>query len=302
MKQALRQLKSIPAVAEAMEHIDSYLASGYHSGEALLAHEFGNLISKKPVADAVANMRRNPNSIIYLLTQQDGIDETHIKVVSPYLFAARYTDKDGNVLLDEAAEIKEWLEADPQRSYQVITNSVLTSDNFFAQSVVDMDMAPRLLLTEELTAQWQGDREAGELNRELVDSAEWRELTQHPRMNVYETGRLDDALLGGDVNYGKLHAKYMISDQIGFLGTSNFDYRSRLYNNEMGFFFRSESLTEDFLIDFERLKSQSYRWGSPEWLQMRQKVSEVGGIKGVSTRYQQFLYRMLRATGLDWQF
>ena len=302
MKQALRQLKSVPVIAAAIEAMDSYLASGYRPGEVMLAHEFGNLVSKKPVTDAVANMRRNPNSIVYLLSQQNDLDEKHIKVVSPYLFAARYTDKQGNVLLDEAVEIKEWLEEDPQRSYEIITNSVLTSDNFLAQSVVDMDMAPRLLLTEELKARWQGNREAGELNRELVGSAEWLELTQHPRLKVYETGRLDDAFLGGEVDYGKLHAKYMISDKMGFLGTSNFDYRSRLHNNEMGFFFRSEPLTEDFIADFERLKGQSYRWGSPEWLQLRLEVSESGGIKGASTRYQQVLYRMLRTTGLDWQF
>jgi hypothetical protein len=32
---------------------------------------------------------------------------------------------------------------------------VLTSDNFPAQSIVDMDMAPRMLLTAEQKALWQ---------------------------------------------------------------------------------------------------------------------------------------------------
>ena len=91
-----------------------------------------------------------------------------------------------------------------------------------------MDMAPRLLLTEELKARWQGNREAGELNRELVGSAEWLELTQHPRLKVYETGRLDDSFLGGEVDYGKLHAKYMISDKMGFFLEPAYLYADRM--------------------------------------------------------------------------
>jgi phosphatidylserine/phosphatidylglycerophosphate/cardiolipin synthase-like enzyme len=194
------------------------------------------------------------------------------------------------------------LDDDPERTYEVITNSVLTSDNFFAQSVVDMDMAPRLLLNEEMIEQWRGGRSEGERNSQLVDSATWKELTSNPRLKVYETGRLDDRVLGGSVDYGKLHAKYMISDKVGFLGTSNFDYRSRLFNNEMGFFFRSETLTEDFLRDFESLRSKSYRWGSAEWLQMRNELVEQGGMKGTTTKYQRNLFQILRTTGLEWLF
>ncbi|MEP4149296.1 MAG: phospholipase D-like domain-containing protein [Halioglobus sp.] len=302
IKQALAELKSVGIIAEAMKAMPEFIASGYHQGEVRLAHEFGNLTSKNVVSEAVANLETNPNSIMYLLSGPGSGDEKHIKVVSPYLFAARYLGPDGEVLLDEAQEIRDWLAEDDERTYEIITNSVLTSDNFFAQSVVDMDMAPRLLLTEDMIDQWRGKREEGELNSELVESADWIDLTQNPRLRVYETGRMDDTVLGGEVDYGKLHAKYMITNKFGFLGTSNFDYRSRLFNNEMGFFFRSESLTEDFLLDFEALKSKSYRWGSPEWLQMRRAVVEAGGTKGTTTKNQSNLFRLLRTTGLEWLF
>ncbi|WP_419612404.1 hypothetical protein, partial [Thiolapillus sp.] len=51
---------------------------------------------------------------------------------------------------------------------------------------------------------------------------------------------------------------------------------------------------------FESLKATSYRWGTPEWLQMRKEVMQVRGLKGWSTRNQRVIYKFMRATGLDW--
>ena len=239
---------------------------------------------------------------MYLMEQSSSDEEKLVRMVSPYLFVARYFGPDGELLVDEAREIKRWLAEDPERSFEMITNSVLTSDNFSAQSIVDIEMIPRVLLDEERQQAWQAEPALSELNPELVDSAEWQELVNHPRIKVWETGRLDDRMLGGDIDYGKLHAKYMVSDLVGFLGTSNFDYRSRLFNNEMGFFFRSDDLLKDFEKDFELLKSKSLRWGSPEWLAMRKRTAALGGTKGTTTRYQRNVYEFLRGTGLKWYF
>jgi phosphatidylserine/phosphatidylglycerophosphate/cardiolipin synthase-like enzyme len=184
----------------------------------------------------------------------------------------------------------------------MITNSVLTSDNFPAQSIVDMDMAPRMLLDSEHKTAWQSSLEESEMNPELVDSEAWQKLVNHPQLSIYETGRLDDAYLGGDRHYGKLHSKYLLGDQAGFIGTANFDYRSRLFNNEMGFFFASPGLRQDVIDDFELLKSESYLWGSPEWLEMRRRLMEQGGVKGKATRNQRRIFRTLRDTGLEYQF
>ncbi len=70
-------------------------------------------------------------------------------IVSPYLFIARYYDEDGNLVEDGVAHVHNWLNADPDSRIEVITNSVLTSDNFMVQSDIDMEMGPRLLLTPE---------------------------------------------------------------------------------------------------------------------------------------------------------
>jgi hypothetical protein len=107
------------------------------------------------ITEAVANLSNNPNSIMSLLEQARDNDRSHSRVVSPYLFLARYYDGDGNLLLDEAQRVLEWLDEAPNHRYEMITNSVLTSDNFPAQSIVDMDMAPRMLLTAEQKALWQ---------------------------------------------------------------------------------------------------------------------------------------------------
>ena len=109
-------------------------------------------------------------------------------------------------------------------------------------------------------------------------------------------------MLGKDTHYGKLHAKFITGGDLGYVGTSNFDYRSRLYNNEMGFFIDDDALNQDLVDEFEWLKSQSYRWGSAEWLQMRNEVMKVSGLKGWSVRNQRLNYKLMKATGTDWLF
>jgi len=66
----------------------------------------------------------------------------------------------------------------------------------------------------------------------------------------------------------------IVGDTVGFVGTTNFDYRSRLYNSEMGFFFDSEELAQAIVDNTDYLISISYRWGSPEWLEMRRRFRE----------------------------
>ena len=109
-------------------------------------------------------------------------------------------------------------------------------------------------------------------------------------------------MIGGSEAYGKLHAKTFFEENFGFVGTSNFDYRSRLYNNEMGFYFVDSELSNDLNQVFEELKAISLRWGSPEWLEMRERLTNAGGIKGYTTRTQRGLHKFLKRTGLIWLF
>ncbi len=108
-------------------------------------------------------------------------------------------------------------------------------------------------------------------------------------------------MLGGESEYGKLHAKFFFAENEGFIGTSNFDYRSRIYNNEMGYFFKSTELQNQLDEIFQSLKEQSYLWGTEEWLQMRNKMMEVSGIKGRSTRKQRTTFTRIMRTGIMWQ-
>jgi putative cardiolipin synthase len=300
-QQALADIKALPAIQQRMEAMPEYLAQGWHSSKVLLAHELDNLVNENLFSDAAQDMRINKNSIDYLLRQIPGKRFKQRRIVSPYLFAAQYYDDEGNIVVDSARNVREWLDQHPDSTLEIITNSVLTSDNFSAQAVIDMNMAPRLLLTPELQAAWLESTDDSELDTELVKSEEWVRLVSHPRLKIYETGRLDDRQLGGDVDYGKLHAKYVVLDNTGFVGTTNFDNRSGLINNEMGFFFQGDELARDLHADFEMLKSRSYLWGSPEWLEFRRQVFELGGLKGNTAKSQRAIYKTLRSIGLDKQ-
>jgi phosphatidylserine/phosphatidylglycerophosphate/cardiolipin synthase-like enzyme len=298
---ALARLKALPPVKERMDAMPDFFEEGWRDSRVLLAHELDNLTNENIFSDALEHMGRNENSISYLLRQIPGWEFKKRRIVSPYLFAAQYYDKDGNIVVDGARNVRDWLEKHPDSTLEIITNSVLTSDNFSAQSVIDMNMAPRLLLSPELQEAWLESPDDSELNPELVESEEWIRMVNHPRLHIYETGRMDDRSLGGDVDYGKLHAKYIVMDDAGFVGTTNFDDRSGLINNEMGFFFHDKELADDLHADFELLKSRSYRWGSPEWLEFRRKVFELGGLKGNTAKSQRGIYKSLRAVGLDHQ-
>ena len=301
-QEALEKLKSYEYFRPHLEEMDEFMNSGFHDSQVRFAHELGNLTDRNVVTKAERNRERNPNSIMNVLGQiGDAMPKIRsVRIVSPYLFLAEYKNRDGEIVNDEAENFREWLEEHPDATLEIITNSVLTSDNFPAQSVIDMETAPRLLLPTELREEWLNLKDSEEMTSELVNSEQWLELVNHPRLKVYETGRLDSVLLGGDTSYGKLHAKFFISEDLGFVGTTNFDYRSRLYNNEMGFFFLDPGLAADVHASFDELIPLSYRWGSPEWFQLRKEVMGIKGMKGSSTRGQRKWYKFFKKSGVIW--
>lgn len=307
MQQSLTFISNLPDIQEKMTDISSYMTSGFHESKVRLVHEMDNLANVDVVTAVDENKSRNPNSITHMFYEITDIDSTSesgdtVRIVSPYLFAAEYYDKDGELVFDGAKAVHEWLDKHPNGRLEIITNSVLTSDNFFAQSMIDMELGPRLLLSAELREAWLSNAEQGKINTELVESDAWNKQINHPQIFIYETGKLDSVMLGEDTHYGKLHAKFIAGGDFSYVGTSNFDYRSRLYNNEMGFIIENNAISQDLVDDFELLKAHSYRWGSPEWLQMRREVTEIGGLKGLTVRYQRQIYKFMKATGLDWLF
>jgi phosphatidylserine/phosphatidylglycerophosphate/cardiolipin synthase-like enzyme len=302
-REALQTLKAYDYFKPHLEEMPKFMTTGFHRSQVRLAHELGNLTDRKVTRDVAGNLQRNPNSIMSVLAELSELrpGAKSVRIVSPYLFLAKYKNKDNELVTDEAEEIRQWLSDHPSATLEIVTNSVLTSDNFPAQSVIDMDMAPRLLFTPEQRKAWMEVAGPDEAESELVNSPEWADLVRHPRLKIYETGKLDSVLLGnGTQNYGKLHAKYYLEGDLGFVGTTNFDYRSRLYNNEMGFFFLDPELAAELNGAFDHLVDSSYRWGSPEWFEMRKAVMGLKGMKGRSTRKQSRYYKMFKKTGFIW--
>ena len=305
-QESLAFVKNIPAVQAHWNNMPQYTSRDFRTAEVRLAHQISNLTSSDTTTNVQENIRKNPNSILYLIHQlgektiDEGLTGGTLRIISPYLFIGKYVNEDGEVVYDGAKQILDLLKDNPDVRIEIVTNSVMTSDNFFTQAIIDMEMAPRLLLTPEMQEVWRSKAEKGELNPEFVESEEWKKQIDHPQIFIYETGKADSVLLGGSTYYGKLHAKFILGEDVGFIGTSNFDYRSNLYNNELGFFFRSPELREDAIAVFDSLKSTSYRWGTKEWLHMRRELMEADTEKSGPARKQRGTYKTIKGLGIEY--
>ena len=301
-------LKSLPAFQERYNNMPEYMNEGFHDSRARLAHEMANLTNINATTNVEDNLHSNPNSIVYMLAKagETAINKNKklsgtLRIVSPYLFVTKYFNDEGDVIHDGAQNLRALLRDNPDLKVEIITNSVLTSDNVITQAIIDMDMGPRLLLTPELEAAWVSSLKEGEQNPAVVQSEEWKELVKNPRLFIYQTGKLDSIILGnGKTHYGKLHAKYFLGENVAFVGTSNFDYRSMLYNNEMGFFLDGSEARKELLDIFEMFKAMSYRWGSPEWLQMRKELMASKSKKASPTRKQRIIFKTTRGLGVKY--
>ncbi|MFW2372037.1 MAG: phospholipase D-like domain-containing protein [Gammaproteobacteria bacterium] len=306
-QESLAFLKSQPEIHKRLQNMPHFMNKGFHDSQVRLSHQLSNLTSTNVTTEVAENLKQNPNSILYLIDKLvTDANETRslgktLRIVSPYLFSGKYYDDDDNVTYDGAKEIHQLLNDYPEARIEIVTNSVMTSDNFFAQAMIDMDMAPRMLLTPELQKAWGSGLEEGEFNPKIVESPEWKRLINNPRIFIYQTGKLDSVMLGhGKTHYGKLHAKYIVGEEVGFVGTSNFDYRSNLYNNEMGFFYKDNKLRDDLIKIFNELKATSYRWGSPEWLQMRKELMSSDSKKASPARKQRGIFKTMRGLGIEY--
>lgn len=306
-QESLAFLKHQHEIRKRLDNMPNFMNTGFHDSVVRLSHQLSNLTSTDVTTNVAENLKQNPNSILYLIyklisdnEKANTIDGT-LRIVSPYLFSGKYRDDDDNVTFDGAKEIHQLLDEHPDTRIEIVTNSVMTSDNFFAQAMIDMDMAPRMLLTPELQEAWVSDLKEGEFNPKIVESPEWKRLVNHPRIFIYQTGKLDSVMLGhGKTYYGKLHAKFIVGEKVGFVGTSNFDYRSNLYNNEMGFFYKDAGLRDDLIKIFNELKATSYRWGSPEWLQMRKQLMSSDSKKASPARKQRGIFKTMRGLGIEY--
>jgi phosphatidylserine/phosphatidylglycerophosphate/cardiolipin synthase-like enzyme len=146
----------------------------------------------------------------------------------------------------------------------------MTSDDAPAQTIVDHDVAPTFMISDgALDPDFLPTHGTIRSNR-LEDGRVW---TAPPLMRFYELGRLDSdrlpenrGLPGGGKPYGKLHAKYWtIDSKVSFIGSHNFDPRSRYLNSEVGFFIRSPIIAQTLEKRFSDTVHRSLVWGSPDW-------------------------------------
>jgi len=194
---SLATLKAFPEIRQRLDNMQHYLREDFHETQVRLSHQLGNLTSKKVTTNVIENLERNPNSILYLINKilDESAERGHfsgsLQIVSPYLFSGQYYDEEGELVYDGAKETLDHLSKNPDFKIAVITNSVMTSDNFFTQAIIDMDMAPRFLLTPEMQKAWLSGLEKGEFNPDVVESEEWQRLINHPQVFIYQTGGLD---------------------------------------------------------------------------------------------------------------
>lgn len=301
----LYELKQSPIFKGAYQKSGENIHRQYSSTQTRLAHELDNLINEELVSNYSTNKLKNANSISGILARvsYENYDLKTVRIVSPYLFLQSELLKDEELIDENVNLTLEWLKKDPDRTIEIITNSALTSDNFFTQAVIDMHTAPLLLMSHAQREQWlDSDLKQNEKSHSFTSTEAWKKLVNHPRIIFYQLGKVDAVQFGGDQYYGKLHAKFVTADDKAFVGTTNLDFRSLIYNNEMGFFLINGEVIDELNNEFDRLKSQSTRWGSEDWLTMRDKLRENGGLKGMTTNNQRLIYKTLKNTGLIYQF
>tara|TARA_B110001454_G_scaffold219203_1_gene252130 strand:+ start:43769 stop:45577 length:1809 start_codon:yes stop_codon:yes gene_type:complete len=225
-----------------------YLTEGFDKGGVDLSYTIDNVMrdTNQSPYEASGKKRRglNMNHINKELDQYLSSEDKHITIVSPYLWLSP----------EQVSRIKRWLGSDPERKLTIVTNSIMTSDNMAAQTLVDATLGPQLVLNREyLTAEGETKSYGAE------------------QVELYEYGRLDSKDIGGDKAYGKLHAKgaHMKSLEASFVTTYNADPRSQFLNSELGLFIVSPDHSAKIKSFVDQLIQDSHVWGSDEYHAIR---------------------------------
>ena len=70
----------------------------------------------------------------------------------------------------------------------------------------------------------------------------------------------------------------------------------------MGFFIEDPQLIKDLNEVFDWFKATSYRWGTPEWLQMRKELMKGDSKKASPARKQRAMYKTIKGLGIIYLF
>jgi putative cardiolipin synthase len=219
---------------------EKFLESDFEDGLISILNEIQNLSRTKIfLAPNGAQNRKNGNSFVAKLHADIAKAKESVDIVSPYFWVP---DEELDFMI-------EWAKKDPKRRIRVFSNSITTSDNIIAQSMVDATFRDSIL--------------------KKIKGTEVENQFQ-----LFSYGRLDDEALGGKSRYGFLHAKIVYIDKKKMsVSTSNLDPISRHLNSEVGT--SIEELPENSkniakMQDYiDELEKNSTQWGTAEWKEIR---------------------------------
>ena len=242
--QVLKQIKKVrkemtkDESAELYERLskmeaEDFLNLNFDHGYISFLNEIENLVRKNPLKNLKYDTNRN--SVITNLWSQIEKAEKEILICSPYIYL---TEKEMDFFVN-------WLREDPSRKLKILTNSTATSDNIFAQAMVESFVMPQFIKKLQ---------EAGIVEKQF-------ELMAY--------GNSSNKKFGGSVVQGSLHAKFWMIDNYSVgIGTSNLDPISRLTNSEIVanvFPLNGNQTISSVNNYYEALKSQSNKWGDSEF-------------------------------------
>ena len=217
-----------------------FLETDFEDGLISILNEIQNLSRRKifmvPKADYYT---ANGNSLISKLHADISKAQDSVDIVSPYFWIPE----------EEVDFIIKWASKYPHRKVRIFSNSMTTTNNIVAQSMVDATFK------ETIMKRIQG-------------------TPLEKQIEIYSYGKLDDEVLGGDKRYGFLHAKIVVIDgKTLTISTSNLDPISRHLNSEVGTTIENLPANSKNLQKITKyvddLKENSTLWGSSEWHEIR---------------------------------
>jgi putative cardiolipin synthase len=227
--------------ARLQEMVDSkFLENDFEDGLISILNEIQNLSRTKLfMMPKQEHYKANGNSLISKLHADIAKAEDTVDIVSPYFW-----------IPDEEIEfIINWAAKYPHRKVRIFSNSLTTTNNIVAQSMVDATFK------ETIMKRIQG-------------------TPIEKQIEIYSYGKLDDEVLGGNQRYGFLHAKIVVVDgKTLTVSTSNLDPISRHLNSEVGTTIenlpKNSKNAQKLNKYIEDLKNNSTLWGSTEWQEIR---------------------------------
>lgn len=216
-----------------------FFEDGFDTGLVRIVNEIQNIHSPLGRVKYSRLNAVNPNSLSKEVNEMISNAEESIDIVTPYL---HLTDH-------EVYNLHSWLSKDKNRKLRIVTSSIVTNDTLASQALIEGQLLPKLMDTKGFK----------------VDKSQ---------MEIFLYGKADDIHLGGDKDYGKLHAKFVVIDNHkSLVMTSNLDPRSRSLNSEIGVqiegFSKQSQTAKELSERVDYLQDISHKYGSMEWKEIQ---------------------------------